>query len=117
MLLDTQQLHFKHERAVGRDFGTGTIRAVRQLGRDGEFKFIADLHQLNSFGPPCYHLVQRKADGLSALHRAIENGPVEKGAMIMDLNSVGSLGRHRAGAMFEDLILEAAGGGYRFGVR
>jgi len=113
MLLDTQQLHFKHERAVRRDFGT-TIRAVRQLGRDGEFKFIADLHQLKSFGPPWYHFAQTKADGLSALHRAIENSPVEKGAMVMDLNSVGSLGRHRAGAMFEDLILEATRSGYSF---
>jgi len=36
---------------VGGIFGLGTVRAVGQVGRNLEFKFVADLHELQALGP------------------------------------------------------------------
>ena len=116
MSLDAEQFHFEDEGAVRRDSRAGAVRAVGEVRRDDEFKFVADLHELQAFGPTGNDLVQRKGGRLAARDGAVEHGAIEQFALVMHGHGVGGLGRNRAGAMLQDQILQAAGGGGQVGI-
>ena len=69
---------------------------------------------MQPFGPAGDDAVQRKADRFTALHGTVEHRAVEQRAVIMHVHRVRGLGRNRARALFQHLILESAGGGFHF---
>ena len=83
--------------------------AITQLIRDIEFVFGANFHELDAFCPPSDDLAEAKFGRLVAFVRRVEDGAVDKSALIVAAYGVAGY-RMLAIAFDEDLILKAAAG-------
>ena len=81
--LDADQLDVEDEHRVRRDLAARAARAVRQLARDVQRPSLAGAHQLQGLRPARDHLAGRKDGGLAALAARVEDGAVEKLALVM----------------------------------
>src|SRR5581483_6230185 len=90
---DLEQLHLEDQGRPRPDAAPGAPVPVCQLGRADQPALPADLHLLQPLGPARDHLVQREHRRLTALDRAVEDGPVDERAVVVDLDPVGRLRR------------------------
>ena len=90
--------------------GAGTLGAVGEVGGDEQAPLRAFGHHLQSLHPAGDDTADGEGDGLAALDRRVEDGAVEQLAGVVHLNLVGGR-RADALALFDDLVLQAAGRG------
>ena len=72
---DPEQLNLEYQGRVGRNRSLAA-RTVAEVGRDVEFVFRADAHQLQAFRPTGDHAIDGKCGGFAALVRGVENRAV-----------------------------------------
>lgn len=94
---------------VGRYVGAGAALAVGERVGDVEFESGTFAHQLHALGPAGDDLVEREFGGGAAAEGGVEDRAVEEGAFVVAADGVGGFGL-AAGAFFDHLVLQAAGG-------
>src|SRR3989442_5860494 len=93
LLHGLQQLDLEDERRAGLDRGRRAAVAVGDVRRADEATLSPNLHLLQRFGPAFDDAVQRERRRLSPLDGAVEHRAVDQGALIVNLDRVGGLGR------------------------
>ena len=105
-LLNGNQLHIKDERRVRPDDRGRSPRSVGKLRGDEELPPGADRHELQCLFPTGDDSCEFQCRGFPHL-RAVEWGPIDEGAPVVDLHSVG-FRRLPAVARLKNLVLQPA---------
>src|SRR2546427_6285364 len=100
LLHDLEQLDLEDQSRAGLDDGRRPPITIGDVRGTDQLALAADLHSLEPFGPALYDLIDGKLPGSSPLNRAVEDGPVDEGAVIMGLDLVRGR-RRRAGARLD----------------
>lgn len=113
LLHDLQELDFEGESRVAGYTGSVGF-AIGELGRNDEFEFAADVHELETLTPTHDHSGQGEDGRLPAFEALIKDRSIVEGADVVDLDLIGE-GGARPGSFPKDQVLQAALGGDDFG--
>ena len=103
------ELDGEDEGGVGRDVGAGAALAVGEVVGDVELVDGAFFHELHAFRPSGDDLLQAEFGGLVAAVAGVEDRSVDERPLVVAAYRVAGFGL-AARALFDDLVLQAAGG-------
>ena len=86
------QFHLKNKCTVRADRGAYLAVAIGEVWRNKKAPLTAGVHELHAFGPTLDNLVERKCGWLPPLYGTVENGTVDRCAMIVTIYSACSSG-------------------------
>src|SRR5437867_4094750 len=85
LLHDLEQLELEDQSRAGLDGGRLPPITVGDVRGTDQLVLAAHLHLLEPFGPALY-LIDGKLRRFSSLDRAVEDGPIDEGAVVVDLD-------------------------------